>query len=95
MHTSQWHNKAEYYLDGQISKPGDEVYIHHNGDWSGDAIINVPTELYERMIDSAERRRTSDGEWGRVEFRLPGRMLAEMGRQTTIDEIVSKLQDMA
>lgn len=58
----------------------ENVTIHHNGDNSGDAIVRVETETNKGVVSN--------------ELRIPCEALVNFARARTIDEIISKLEEM-
>lgn len=61
-----------------------EITIHHNGDYSGDAIIVLPSK-FDRQIHRVD---------GSTEIQLPASVLVEFSRQATIDEITGLLEEL-
>lgn len=61
---------------------GNEVDIHHHGDWSGDAIINLPMEEVEIMEGNKPKT-------GRIEIRIPGELLMKIAKVA----VSAKLRD--
>jgi hypothetical protein len=76
MHTFTWYAPDTEY----------EIYINHNGDMSGNAIISVPSEHVK--IDGREPMSAV------VQIELPAKMLASFSRNATLDEAVEALQDL-
>jgi hypothetical protein len=84
MHTFDWTDP----------ETGKEAHIHHNGDFSGTAVINIPKEMLGGDVLPA----VTDMEkptWlqGRVEVHLPARMLAELSRTAVIHEMIGKIEE--
>jgi hypothetical protein len=95
MHTFEWTNEDPHPFPEDISQPGDVVYIHHNGDYSGEAIISVPAEFAKRMIDSYSSEPPYDGtNQGRMEFKLPAKLLAAFSKEATISGAIAALENL-
>jgi hypothetical protein len=92
MHTFEWED--EWPKEDRVVYAPDEdlfVYVNHNSDNSGDAIVSVPTEMWEQIQTSAERH-TSGAP--RVSFKLPARLLADFSKRETVREMIDALKDM-
>jgi hypothetical protein len=63
---------------------GFEIYVNHNGDMSGDAVINAPLELASS--------KHHDGTC--LEIRLPAKMLAAFGRNATLSDAIAALENL-
>jgi hypothetical protein len=88
MHTWTW-DHPEHKNDEAF-----EVAMHHNSDFSGEAIISIPTSMCTiDLNETAERLFPGRGQQ-RYEIRLPAEFLKMIGRGATINEIISHLEDM-
>lgn len=94
MHTFDWEDDRPHKELDAIKCPDDDqmVYIHHNGDYSGDAIVNVPVTVWDQIIVSSEMSPSSGGQ--RVEFKLPAKLLADFSRNATVHEVIGVIEDM-
>jgi hypothetical protein len=94
-HTLWWKDERPYPEFNQVNCPdGEKVYIHHNGDYSGDALINVPEEMWEQILASVRMFDRVTDLKTRVEFALPAKLLAKFSRVATLTEAVDALEDM-
>lgn len=95
MHTFEWEDDRSAKEINDIFCPDDDqrVYIHYNGDYSGDAILNIPAQVWMQMIQSTAEL-SAKQPYGRVEFKLPARMLADFSRSATVEEALSVIQNM-
>lgn len=91
MHTFEWW-EPKLDLNGKGGEPP-TVFVHHNGDWSGDAIINIPVSMCTIEIDEG-RIAPPPGSVQRFEITLPAKLLADISRQTTIRDIIGRIEDM-
>lgn len=89
MHTFEWSENPNQKADEDMRG----VFVHHNGDWSGDAHINIPADMVkveeEGNIDTDITK-----QYGRVRITLPGKLLKDISREATIHEVIGRLEDM-
>lgn len=96
-HTFEWEDDRSSKEICDVFAPDDDqrVYIHHNGDYSGDATIVMPSEMARQVLNSFRTTPPYDGtNQGRTEIKLPARMLADFARQATVREAIGALEDM-
>ena len=60
-----------------------EVRIHHNGDWSGDAIVRWQTEIVRQPEGNAQETFK--------EVTLPGSLLIELSKKAAKEHLVSEI----
>lgn len=65
---------------------GFEIYVNHNGDMSGDAIISIPPEMLTIIPPSYPGAATG--------VKLPAKMLTAFSRAATLQEIIEHIEDM-
>lgn len=65
---------------------GFEIYVNHNGDMSGDAVISIPAEMLTIIPPSYPGAVTG--------VKLPAKMLAAFGRNATLSDAVAALEDL-
>lgn len=76
MHTFTWaHPDTEF-----------EIYVQHNGDMSGDAIVIVPSEHVR--IDGQKPMAAV------VHIQLPAKMLDSFSRNATVHDAIAALEDL-
>lgn len=91
MHTFDWYDPKT-----KATGAGDEpptTFVHYNSDWSGDAIINIPVSMCTIDIDEG-RIAPPPGSVQRFEITLPGKLLADISRHATIQDIIGRIEDM-
>jgi hypothetical protein len=97
MHTFDWEDDRPHRELDDVKCPGDDqmIYVHHNGDYSGDAILNVPRDLYYALARSVVTSTNPVTHKERVEFKLPAKLLADFSRQATVREVIDVVENMA
>jgi hypothetical protein len=94
MHTFEWDNDGDKNRElNDVNCPvGDKVYIHHNGDYSGDATINMPFAMWRQITNTIVETNTGNG--SRVEFKLPAEMMSRLSNNHVIGEAIAALENL-
>lgn len=63
---------------------GFQIYVHHNGDMSGEALIVAVPELCQAKLPGD----------GTVEVTLPAKFLVAFARNATVHDAIEKLEEL-